>query len=159
MCEAQSLGTVRESKVPAELEVNRFGRSLTLPNVTSVEVRWHGGEVLSGNLATMSESEVSLESRVFAEPIELDRSALDSIRFLLPAQPALKVAARYELVLKDGSQLHTDVEKIGDGLVWLNDPKFGRVRIPLEQCQSLRELGDVQYEWAGDMGEWQLSGH
>ena len=129
--------------------------SLTLPNMPSVEVRWHGGEVLSGSLVAISESVVSLESRVFAEPIELDRSVLDSIRFLSPAQAPLKDEARYELMLKDGSQLHTDVEKISDGYVWLNDPKFGRVRIPTDQCQSLRQLGEVQYEWAGDMGQWQ----
>lgn len=121
----------------------------------SVEVRWHGGEVLTGSLVTMSESAVSLESRVFSEPIEFDRSVLDSIRFLWPAQASLKVEARYELVLKDGSQLHTDVEKISDGFIWLNDPRFGRVQIPTEQCHSLRELGDVQYEWAGDIGQWQ----
>jgi peroxiredoxin len=121
----------------------------------SVEVRWHGGEVLSGNLLTMSESAVSLESRVFAEPIELERSVLDSIRFLWPVQAPLKVEPRYELVLKDGSQLHTDVEKIGDSIVWLVDPRFGRIQITTDQCQSLRELGDVQYEWAGDISKWQ----
>jgi peroxiredoxin len=122
--------------------------------LASAEFRWRGGDTLAGELVSMTDRTVRIQSRFFEEPIELDRSVLESVRFVWPAQEMVRANADYELVLKDGSTLHTDIERIREGAVWINDSRFGRVRIPIQQCALVRAMGTVQYEWAGDLADW-----
>lgn len=61
-------------------------RSRTDYTGPSVNVEWRNGDVLSAELLAMDQSTVRLRSRLFLEPIVIDRNEIRSLRFIQPIQ-------------------------------------------------------------------------
>lgn len=132
------------------------GQELSGP---SVNVEWRNGDVLSAELLAMDQSTVRLRSRLFLEPIVINRDEIRSLRFIQPI-PSDRELGNVNLSIANGNTLRgTIINDIKDSpFLEFMDDAVGKLQIPKKYILQSSNSSTAFYEWNGSIDPWSTPG-
>ncbi|MEM7011008.1 MAG: TlpA disulfide reductase family protein [Verrucomicrobiota bacterium] len=119
-------------------------------------LQWANGDELVGKLTDGGENAlVWTAEQLFAEPLQLEFSALESIEFDNPKDRVSD--GRFRATLASGDILHGDLESIDADHVVFKSDRHGEIRIKRDEIINLRRIDHPSLIFAGPNGlsDWQ----
>ena len=125
----------------------------------SVNVEWRNGDVLSAELLAMDQSTVRLRSRLFLEPIVIDRNEIRSLRFIQPIQSDRELG-NVNLSIANGNTLRGTIINDNNDSPFLEfmDDAVGKLQIPKKYILQSSSSSTAFYEWNGSLDPWSSPG-
>jgi thiol-disulfide isomerase/thioredoxin len=118
---------------------------------------WNNGETLPGEISEASPTGVTWKSRIFEEPLELDRGVLLKVDHALGA---ISPSGKFRFDLRDGSQIFGNLESITAESVTLHSDRCGDLILKRSEVLSVRRLHGEKLVFAGPNGDagWAYEG-
>ncbi len=138
----------KEPKAEKYDYANQLPRQLITPSANATEILWRNGDALSGELAGVKGEMIVWKTKLFQDPISLNRSAIERIDFKTSKG---KVIAPYRVVMLGGNQLTGEIASVADGKLTLISTHAGTVVIAIDQITGIERqhgpgivLGDAR---------------
>ena len=119
----------------------------------------NGGFVPGTLRGSKTPGAIRWEAVDFISPLEFDRNGVNAIHYLPPAKTPV-AEGEYCIELSSGDVLFGSLLALGDELVELDTPRFGRLHIERTQVQRLfrwRDSADLIYLGPNGLAEWDQS--
>ena len=135
----------------------RFARSQESDSSSgpAVNVEWRNGDVLPAELLTMDQKTVRLQSRLFLEPIVIDRNEIRSLRFVQTLKSD-REPGNVILSMTNGNKIRGTITQDNKDSPFLEfmDDVVGKLQVPKKFIQQNSSSSTALYEWNGSIEPW-----
>ncbi|MEQ1826724.1 MAG: hypothetical protein ABL921_12295, partial [Pirellula sp.] len=119
----------------------------------SVDVVWSDANHVSGQLLSMDADALQLRSRIFLDPIAIDRKTIN--RIIAPTNAVQPIApSPHRIRLRCESTVQGSILDFDDRRVKFASPRFGELNVPIEQLVAISNRSAMLYEWNGSLAAW-----
>jgi thiol-disulfide isomerase/thioredoxin len=121
----------------------------------AVNVEWRNGDVLPAELLAMDQKTIRLQSRLFLEPIVIDRNEIRSLRFVQPLKSD-REPGTVSLSMANGNKLRGAIVQDNKDSPFLEfmDDVVGKLQVPKKFIQQNSSSSTALYEWNGSIEPW-----